>query len=257
MPSRRRTRNRNSRPRRNPKKKTKIRSTQLVPPPIPKTQLHIFNPSKEPSKFQTSRHRIQDTIYDIFCANKTHFLWIALVQTGIAKIFPDFYGNDLNHFIETHPGYLRLCSPLLLVFSPSKQSMCPLGRKQCKDMKCPKIHPHFSTRRSYESSIFRHQFVFGTHFRATPSHPGKAECIFARPKYSSCTVPSTCICTVVLHRTTEKGAGRVRTVSLLNKKNTLNINFRSGSRTMPTQMVPNPTKTSSMYRFGKEIIRIY
>ncbi len=176
MPARGRS-NRNSKPRK-PKKKTKARSEQHVPPPIPKTHLTLFNPYQQSSKIQSSRHRIQDTIYDIFYANKTHFLWIALVQTGISQIFPGFYGNHLNHFIEAHPEYLRLYNPLLLVFSPSKQSMCPLGRKKCKDMKCPKIHPHFSTRRSYESSIFRLQFVFATHFRDTPSYPGKAQFIY-------------------------------------------------------------------------------
>ncbi len=101
MPARGR-RNRNSRPRK-PRKKTKVLSAQPVPPPIRKTQLAIFNKQQEASKLHSPFHRIQDTIYDIFYANKTHFLGIPVVLIGIRVIFPDFYGKDLNHFIETHP----------------------------------------------------------------------------------------------------------------------------------------------------------
>ncbi len=139
MPARGR-RNRNSRPRK-AKKKAKARSTQPVHPPIPTTQMPKSNPSQQNSKFQSSFHRIQDTIYDIFHASKSHFLWTPIVQVGISKMFPTFGigGRKWNHLLKTSHGYLRLYeyNPLLLVFYPTKQFMCPLGRKKCKDMSCP------------------------------------------------------------------------------------------------------------------------
>ncbi len=107
--------------------------------------------------------RIQDTIYDLYSCNRTHLLWIAHVQSALAPFFPPRTRPHLLHFIKTHPEYLHIHNHQLIIFSPTKQSMCELRRK-CKNLKCTKIHAR-SNRRSFEASIFRLQHMYSINFR--------------------------------------------------------------------------------------------
>ncbi len=107
--------------------------------------------------------RLQDVIYALYSSNRTHFLWITHVTAVLAPFFIPHSPAHILHFIKTHPEYLQIHNHQIVVFSPSKQSMCELRRK-CKNPKCKKVHAS-SNRRSYEASTFRFQHIFSVNSR--------------------------------------------------------------------------------------------
>ncbi len=151
----------------------------------------------------STEHRIQDLLFDIYSANKTHFLWIVEVQISLSSIFPAFASKQhFLQFIQSHPEYLQFLNNSLLVFSSSKQSMCEFSRKKCNVVKCAKIHVRSnSNRRSFEACLFRHQSISKVRFDDAPLYPCRK--LFPYGSIGS-VMPPSCEQRVGLYKKTKK-----------------------------------------------------